>query len=149
MEDDSLIPRIDPVFAEMNKNLGKPPLIVDLRPINSPMVLVTSHEIAELLAKPSSLFPTSAPKTSLDDFHHVIGTRSILAPVGENWKALRKIFNPGFSLQHLFTLLPAREGKTSLFRDHPERHARTENVFPIQPLVVNLTFDVIGAVVML
>ncbi|KAK8123977.1 cytochrome P450 [Apiospora kogelbergensis] len=139
----------DLVFAEMLETLGKPPLMfVDLRPVNRPMVLVTSHEIAEQISKPSALFPTSVPKANLDYLNHVIGTTSILSAEGDHWKHLRKRFNPGFAPQHLLTHLPAILDKTLLFVDHLDKLARTNAEAPMLPLLVNLTFDIIGVVAM-
>lgn len=133
----------------MHETLGKPPLMfVDLRPVNRPMVLVTSHEIAEQISKPSTLFPTSVPKANLKYLDHVIGTTSILAAEGDHWKGLRKRFNPGFAPQHLLTLLPAILDKTSLFAGQLDKLVSTGEEFALLPLVANLTFDIIGAVVM-
>lgn len=44
--------------------MGRPPImLVDLRPVNPPMVLIPSHEIAEQISKTSKLFPLSTPKS--------------------------------------------------------------------------------------
>lgn len=134
---------------QMNDDLGRPPLMfVDLRPVNRPMVLVRSHEIAEQISKASKLYTTSAPKADLRYLEPVIGPKSILALHGEEWKAVRKRFNPGFAPQYLMTLLPCILDKTMSFVDHLDSFARTGGDFALVPLGVNLTFDIIGAVVM-
>ncbi|KAK0630535.1 cytochrome P450 52A11 [Bombardia bombarda] len=139
----------DMIFSEMHDTIGRPPLMfVDLRPVNRPMVLVTSHEIAEQISRASKLFPTSVPKASLNYLVHLIGPTSIIAAHGDTWKALRKRFNPGFAPQHLMTLLPAILSKTSGFVGHLDALARSGNDFAVAPLIINLTFDIIGAVVM-
>ncbi|KAK8037379.1 cytochrome P450 [Apiospora marii] len=139
----------DVVFSEMLETLGNPPLMfVDLRPVNRPMVLVRSHEIAEQITKPSPQFPTSVPKASLAYLRHVIGRSSVLGAEDDNWKHLRKRFNPGFAPQHLATHLPAILNKTTLFIDHLDKLARAGIETPLLPLLVNLTFDIIGAVTM-
>ncbi|EMR71667.1 putative cytochrome p450 protein [Eutypa lata UCREL1] len=110
----------------MHNTLGRPQLmLVDLRPVNRPMVLVTSHDIAEQVSKSSKLFPTSVPKADLRYLEHLIGSTSVLASYGEEWKALRRRFNPGFAPQHLMTLLPCILEKTSKFIEHLDTFART------------------------
>ncbi|XXH02119.1 hypothetical protein Hte_008487 [Hypoxylon texense] len=139
----------DSVFIQMNNDLGRPPLMfVDLRPVNRPMVLIRSHEIAEQISKASTLYPTSTPKSDLGYLEPVIGPSSILTLHGEPWKALRKRYNPGFAPQYLMTLLPCILDKTMTFVEHLDGFARTGSDFQLVLLGVNLTFDIIGAVVM-
>ncbi|KAK8068379.1 hypothetical protein PG996_007491 [Apiospora saccharicola] len=133
----------------MLETLGNPPLMfVDLRPVNRSMVLVRSHEVAEQIIKPSAQFLTSVPKASLAYLSHVIGTSSILGAEDEHWKHLWKRFNPGFAPQHLLTHLSAILDKTTLLIDHLDDLVRTDMAVPLLPLLVNLTFDIIGAVAM-
>ena len=63
---------------------------------------------------------------------------------GEEWKALRKRFNPGFAPQHLLSLMPAIVHKASVFVDRLSGLARSGNEFSLQRLATDLTFDVIG-----
>ncbi|KAI1391550.1 cytochrome P450 [Hypoxylon trugodes] len=138
----------DSVFIQMNNDLGRPPLmLVDLRPINRPMVLIRSHDIAEQISKASKLYPTSTPKSDLGYLEPVIGPTSILTLHGERWKALRKRFSPGFAPQYLTTLLPCILDKTMTFIEHLDSFAKTGSDFQLVHLGVNLTFDIIGAVV--
>ncbi|KAI1656443.1 cytochrome P450 [Daldinia decipiens] len=139
----------DSVFIQMNEDLGRPPLmLVDLRPVNRPMVLVRSHEIAEQVSRASKIFPTSTPKANPRYLEPVIGPTSILASHGEEWKALRKRFSPGFAPRHLITMLPCILDKTISFVEHLDSFVRTGDDFSLVPFGVNLTFDIIGAVVM-
>ncbi|KAI2467419.1 cytochrome P450 [Annulohypoxylon bovei var. microspora] len=139
----------DVMFSEMHEALGRPPLMfVDLRPVNRPMVLVSSHEIAEQVSRPSKIFPTSLPKTDLSYLLHLTGPTSILLSHGDKWKALRKRYNPAFAPQHLMTLLPCILEKTSSFIQHLDALASTGEEFSLVSLAINLTFDIIGAVVM-
>ena len=137
------------MFSEMHDILGRPSLmLVDLRPVNRPMVLVSSHEIAEQVSKASKAFPTSTPKTDLSYLLHLTGPTSILLAHGDKWKALRKRYNPAFAPQHLMTFLPCILEKTSTFVRHLEALAKTGKEFPLVTLAINLTFDIIRAVVM-
>ncbi|KAI1820811.1 cytochrome P450 [Xylaria intraflava] len=140
----------DMIFSEMHEKLERPPLLfLDLRPaIKYPMVVVTNHAIAEQVSKASSLFPTSAPKSSLKYLEHLIGPKSMISSHGEEWKTLRKRFSPGFAPQHLVTLLPCILDRMVPFIDHLDNYARTQEEFSLVPLIVNLTFDIIGTIVM-
>lgn len=71
--------------------MGRPPImLVDLRPVNPPMVLVSDHSIAEQISKPSKLFPLSTPKSpTWTHMIPIIGTTSILGKeVGVNSQLL-------------------------------------------------------------
>ncbi|KAI0454831.1 cytochrome P450 [Xylaria acuta] len=93
----------DTVFSEMREALGRPPLI--------------------FVSKASSLFPTSTPKANLKHFAHLIGSTPILASHGDEWKSLRKRFNPGFAPQYLVTLVPFILDKTLPFMAHLDDYA--------------------------
>jgi hypothetical protein len=64
----------------MAKDLGNPPLMfLDLRPVSYPMVLVTSHEVAEQVSRASKQFAWSTPKSpTIGGLVRLIGPESIL-----------------------------------------------------------------------
>ncbi len=72
--------QVDRIFEEMWLALGRPPvMLVDLRPINPPLLLVPSHEIAEQVSKPTKLYPMSTTKSpTWTHMTHIIGKTSIL-----------------------------------------------------------------------
>lgn len=55
-------------------------MLVDLRPVNYPMTVVTSHEVAEQISKATKMYPYSVIKspTLLSTYRRLIGARSIL-----------------------------------------------------------------------
>ena len=134
----------------MKKDMGNPSLfLLDLRPVSYPMCVVTNHEVAEQISRTSKLFPWSTPKSpTLGDLVHLVGPHSILTLQNEEWKQLRKRFNSGFAPSHLMTFLPTILDKTWVFLKHLDGYARTGEEFSLERLTVNLTFDIIGAVVM-
>ncbi|KAI1385039.1 cytochrome P450 [Hypoxylon trugodes] len=116
----------DAIFADMYRALGQPPvMLLDNWPIVPPMVIVASHQVAEQLSKPSQRFN-----------------------INERWKAVRKRFNPGFSPQHLLTLLPVILDKAAPYMEHIDEFVRTGHTFPLDQFMTNLTFNIIGAVAM-
>lgn len=68
-------------FAAMYDNLGRPPvMLVDLRPVSSPMLVRGSYEVAEQITKATNQFPYS-PLKDLDvwvPFVYLAGSTSIL-----------------------------------------------------------------------
>ncbi|KAK2603647.1 hypothetical protein QQS21_004120 [Conoideocrella luteorostrata] len=141
----------DLAIVAMNRALGRPSLMfLDLRPINDPMVVVGSHEIADQLTKASNIFPTSPPKSSrsLQRLLYVTGHTSIFSQYGEEWKLLRKRFNPGFAPQHLVTFVPDILDKGLVFLGHLDSLCNSGASFPLVSLTTRLTFDVIGKVIM-
>jgi len=154
------------MFVEMSEQLGRPPcFFVDARPASWGMLLVANHEAAEQISRVTKQFPWSVPKSpSVQDIIHVIGYKSLLTQEvrrtravyevdadmlqGSDWKQLRKMFNPGFAPNHLITMLPAILGKLPPFLQLMDKYATTGEVFSLSKPIINLTFDIIGAVVM-
>ncbi|KAK8053332.1 cytochrome P450 [Apiospora saccharicola] len=136
----------DIVLSEMNRALGDPPvMMLDNWPIFPKMVVVRSHEVA----RPSSHFPYSVLKSgSVKRIMTLIGDKSILFKQNEEWKDVRKRFNPGFAPKHLMTLLPVIVDKAGPFIKLLDKFARTRDVFSLDEITTNLTFDVIGVVTM-
>ncbi|GAB1313761.1 hypothetical protein MFIFM68171_03971 [Madurella fahalii] len=141
---------IDQILTDMARDLGNPPItFLDLRPVGYPMAVVNSNEVAEQVSRVSKLFPWSTPKSpTLSSLARITGPSSILVRQNEDWKQLRKRFNPGFAPQHLMSLLPCIIDKTEIFLGHLDRLAATGEEFALLKLTINLTFDIIGAVTM-
>ncbi|CAI6094657.1 unnamed protein product [Clonostachys chloroleuca] len=140
----------DGIIAEMHKDLGSPPIfLVDLRPISYPMAVVADHTVAEQISRPSKDFQYSVPKSPPNpSVGALIGPLSMLNHQNESWKAIRRRFNPGFSPNHLMTLLPCIIDKSMLFVKRLDQHAEVGDVFRLTDLTTGLTFDIIGAVAM-
>lgn len=81
-------------------------------------------------------------------FDYVFGPHSILTVQGEEWRDLRKRFNPGFAPQHIMTLLPSILDKTLLFLDNLGRYAVSGEKFRMTDLCGDLTFDIVGMLLM-
>lgn len=139
---------IDAIFADMIESLGSPSImLVDLRPINAPVVVITDYTTAEQVTRTTSLQPTSLPKTTLAYLEPLLGSTSILVSHGSEWKALRKQFNPGFSPQHLMTLLPSILKQSKPLMNHLDNLVAGNTDFSLVEYLTNLTFDIIGSLV--
>lgn len=134
----------------MWESRGRPPIfLVDLRPINPPIALITSHDIAEQISKPNKSFPLSTPKSpTWRQMIPIVGPTSIIGKEGSDWKDLRRRYNSGFTPQHLWSLLPVVLEKMEPFWNYLDQFAASGEEFSLETLISNLTFDVIGAAVM-
>lgn len=133
-----------------NEN-GRPEyMFLDFRPIQYPILLVTTHDLAEQVVRATKARPYSVTKspTVQGEFGALVGKQSMLTQNdGEAWKALRKQFNPGFAPQHLVTLLPVIVDKTRIFMEKLDAAAKSGAVTEMEGLCVNCTFDIIGEVI--
>ncbi|KAK2004239.1 cytochrome P450 52A11 [Colletotrichum falcatum] len=95
------------------------------------------------------MWPYSTPKSdTMMYLTPLLGERSIIMSQGSEWKDMRKHFNPGFAPQHLMGLMPVILEKTQAFLAKLDTLAHTGDVFELETLCTNLTFDIIGAVTM-
>lgn len=61
---------------------------------------------------------------------------------GQMWKTWRSILNPGFSSQHLMTLVP----EIMISRDILQGNVAPTDMFPLEDIALNVTIDVIRRV---
>lgn len=140
----------DYFMYELVKRAGFPPfLFLDARPLNYAIVVVASHTVAEQLSRPTPRFKYGLYKSpTFSEMFPLIGQQSLLTAEGEHWKGLRKKFNPGFAPAHLMTLLPKILEKTAFFIKRLDRAAETGEEVHMDNACVDLTFDIIGSVVL-
>ncbi|KAL3472841.1 cytochrome P450 monooxygenase [Aspergillus californicus] len=139
----------DHIFSQIHEILGNPPLVlIDYRPICRPVLFIGSHEIAEQISRSTKLFRTSVPKVDLGYLEPILGRSSILSAEGEEWKRLRRMFNPWFSLQHLMTLLPPIVDKTMTFVHCLDRLSNSGEEVSLMSLIMKLMYDIIGSAIL-
>lgn len=147
---DHLLTQSDYILEDIWNENGRPDFMhFDFRPVQHPLLLVTSHELAEQLTRTTKSHPYSIRKspTIQGEYGALVGKKSILTEEGESWKALRKLFNAGFAPQHLVTLLPVLVDKTNIFIEKMDVIARSGAVADLDGFCVNLTFDIICQVI--
>jgi cytochrome P450 len=142
--------QLDYAFEAMHRAAGSPSvLLFDMRPVFWPLLLVFSPTVAEQIAKPSKTFKYSVPKSpTVSALTPIIGPTSLISSQNEDWKQLRKRFNPGFAPTHLMTLIPAILASTKKFLMRLDAFATSGEVFSLDELCTSLTFDIIAAVVL-
>jgi cytochrome P450 len=134
----------------MHHAAGSPPvLLFDMRPVFRPLLVVFSHNVAEQLTKPSKTFKYSVDKSpTMGRLLPIIGPTSLISSQNEEWRNLRKRFNPGFAPTHLMTLIPAILSSTRSFLGRLDAFAESGDIFSLDELCTSLTFDIIAAVVL-
>lgn len=76
------------------------------------------------------------------------GKEDLVTLEGASWKRWRTIFNPGFSANHISTLIPGMVEEVGIFKTILAKHAKKGNMFYLEEASLNLTIDIIGRVVM-
>jgi cytochrome P450 len=94
---------------------------------------------------PKSLKPLciQAKATLFVHLSRFIGSESLITRENEEWKALRKCFNPGFQPKHIYSLTPSMAAKTQLFVNRLEEAASDGRTFTLANYAKGLTADVI------
>jgi cytochrome P450 len=139
---------IDYAVLQIWKDIGRPPFFyTDTWPVHQPgTIFIADAELAESLSKSTSETPNSYPKPPIHlDFRPLLGNTSIISVAGEQWKALRKRYNPGFSPQHLRNLVPEIVKETLVFVDKLERSVNKE--ITLGDFTTSLTVDIICTVI--
>ncbi|KAK4889005.1 hypothetical protein LTR28_002838, partial [Elasticomyces elasticus] len=76
------------------------------------------------------------------------GYHNMIAMEGKEWKTWRSIFNPGFSVSNLMSLVPGIVEDALVFCDVLAEHAHKEDVFRLEEAATRLTIDIIGKVIL-
>ena len=76
------------------------------------------------------------------------GKEDLVTLEGAAWKRWRGIFNPGFSANHISTLIPSMVEEVEAFKSILEKHAETGELLYLEEASLNLTIDIIGRAVM-
>ena len=127
------------------KELDRPAVfLMDLAPVDVAFLVVCEPKYSDVFVSPSKEYKYSTAKS--DTYKHLlplIGRESILTAEGEDWKVLRKRFNPAFSPKYLHSLVPAIVSLTEIFLARLEEAARSTEVIALGLITEDLTTDVI------
>lgn len=122
-----------------------PNYYIDTWPFLPPMLVVSSPSTLYQIMQEHPL-----PKhQSLRNFlRPLTGGLDIVSMDGPIWKKWRSIYNPGFSTNHLMTLVPDIVRETLVFCDILQEHAERKDIISMKPYTDNLAIDVIGKIVL-
>src|SRR5277367_1960119 len=79
---------------------------------------------------------------------YICGPTSMIYTEGAIWKRARTLFNPGFAIGHLMTLIPGILEDGLNFRQILSKHADSEEILQIEPAARLLAIDVMGRIVL-
>ncbi|CAN9323061.1 unnamed protein product [Alternaria alternata] len=118
---------------------------VDLWPFSSPLLVVTSPDLAiqacqeHDLPKPPVLIPFFAP---------FAGGPNLFDMNGAEWKRSRELFNPGFSDRVMLGSIPHIIEEAEVYVKLLREHAKKGDSFSLDRLTCDYMMDVIGAITM-
>ncbi|MCJ1281249.1 hypothetical protein MMC26_000567 [Xylographa opegraphella] len=118
---------------------------LDNWPFSAPILVTASPSTAYQIAQEHSLPKFHAMRKFL---RPLTGEYDLVTMEGQLWKTWRAIYNPGFSLTHLMTLVPQIVKETAVFCEILQQHAEAKDLFEMKTLTDNLTMDIIGKVVL-
>ncbi|KAL8822267.1 MAG: hypothetical protein Q9191_006993 [Dirinaria sp. TL-2023a] len=108
------------------------------------MLVVTSPNVVSQFSQADNLLPKHPGFRRF--MRPVTGGLDLVSMEGQTWKTWRKIFNPGFSANHMVTLVPRMLEELSIFKNILEGHAEKGDIFFLDETAINASIDVIGRV---
>lgn len=114
--------------------------VLDVYPITRPLLIVIDPKIAASITQTVSLPKAPFVKPYLG---RLLGDKSMHSAEGSEWKALRALFNPGFSTSHLMSLIPSMADHIQIFRKKLLDVADTSQVILLQEEATLLSLDII------
>ncbi len=132
-------------FEEIWHQLGEPGcFLIDLAPVDRGFLIIADPEYAEALVNPSVEFKYSVPKSdTYDALRPLIGSESMITKEGEDWRQMRKRFNPGFQPKHIHSLAGSVVSKTDIFLERLKQTAEHGITFKLSDFARDLTTDII------
>lgn len=120
-------------------------LYLDIWPFSHPMMAVFHPDIMAQFTQDNS-----RPKHSQmrEEFHILSGCNDLVNQEGQVWKMWRSIFNPGFSVKNLMSLVPAFLEEIQVFRDWLGDVAEGDQVVQLEAKAMRATGDIIGRAIL-
>ncbi|KAI1764003.1 cytochrome P450 [Hypoxylon sp. FL1150] len=121
-------------------------MYVDVWPIAYPMITVYHPEMmAQFIQEHSLPKYWAMPQVEFKPF---TGGEDIINLDGPDWKLARTMFNPGFSVRNLLSLVPDMIEEALVFRERLRMVASSEEVVKLEDYTTNVTVDIIGRAVL-
>ena len=118
--------------------------MIDFAPYDTGLLVIADSAVAEQVVQPSSAYKYSLPKSdTMQSLVPLIGRESLILSEGEEWRALRKRFNRGFTPGHLHTLRPFVVDETKIYVQRLQEAAKTGEVIRMRDLAVDLSTDIV------
>lgn len=120
-------------------------IYLDTWPISPPMLSVSHPDIMSQFTVDNSRLKHEHLR---EEFHSYTSNLDLVTSDGQQWKAWRSIFNPGFSAKNLIRLVPDMLEEVSVFRDWLQTAAASGEVVPLVRKSEEVTIDIISRTVL-
>lgn len=127
-------------FPELNSAF-----YLDIWPFGTPILAVLRPEMMYQLTQATQVPKYRGLRTFIKP---LTGKEDLVTMEGKVWRHWRSIFNPGFSANHICSLIPGMVEKAQVFRHLLEERATNGEMFLLEHSSLSLTVDIIGGAVM-
>ncbi|KAI1342602.1 cytochrome P450 [Xylariaceae sp. FL0016] len=121
-------------------------LYMDPWPIGFPMIVVYHPAMNAQFTQENSLHKFWAQGHK--EFKHFTNGEDLVHLEGQQWKRARAMFNPGFSVQNLLSLVPQFVEEAMVFRERLRKAAISGEVVKLGDLAIGVTIDIVGRAVL-
>ncbi|EME42887.1 hypothetical protein DOTSEDRAFT_153057 [Dothistroma septosporum NZE10] len=136
-------PHVYPDQVRKKYNLGSY-FVLDTWPFGyDPMIAVMDPDVCQQLSVENNTLKHPSMRAFLEP---LVGEDDMVSSDGQAWSKWRKMFNPGFSSQHLMTLVPGIVDDVLIYVKKLTNYAERNQVFRLEEDTTRLTVDVIGKV---
>ncbi|KAK8878814.1 cytochrome P450 [Apiospora arundinis] len=120
-------------------------LYMDTWPLSPPLLAVFRPDMMAQFTQDQSQPKHHYMKQEMMPF---TGATDLASTEGQEWKTARSMFNPGFSLKNLMSLVPAFVEEVLVFRERLSEIANKGETFRMETYTTDLTVDIIGRAVL-
>ena len=118
---------------------------LDLWPLGGRMMVMADPKAAQQATVQSSLPKAPVMREALVP---LAGELNMVTLEGKEWRRVRSMFNPGFSLTHLMTLVPEFVEDALVFVEILKEIAEKKGLTRLEELTTRFTIDIIGRAVL-
>ena len=118
---------------------------IDIWPVSYTMLAVHHPDMMAQFCQDNSQLKHPQIK---NEFRPFTKEKDLVTSDGQQWKRWRAIFNPGFSIQNIMSLVPAFTEEVLAFKKHLTNVAETGEVIQLEKHAMKATCDIIGRAVL-
>ena len=116
---------------------------IDLWPLSGLYLAVASTRAA-IQATQTSDISCERPRLLERFLKPIAGGPNLFDLTEREWRPWRAVFNKGFSVEHIYSLVPSMIDATSLYCSTLRELAHSERMFFLDPTTLRYTMDLIG-----
>ena len=118
--------------------------LIDLAPLTESFLVVVDPDVAEQISSSSPDYKYSPPKSAnLKPYAPTLGWQSLVLINGEQWRTLRRRFNPGFQPHYIHSFVPVVASQTRIFVERLAASARAGETIAVRDYAQDLISDII------